>query len=44
MRNYGNAIPIDRYCGGTDDEELLRVIDVLDRYRLVNNVRLKITP
>ncbi len=44
IRNYGNAIPVDRYCGGTDDEELLRVIDILGRYRLVNNVRLKITP
>lgn len=41
LRNYGNAIPIDRYNGGANDTELLRVIEVLKRYHPVLNVRIK---
>ena len=41
LRNYGNAIPIDGYIGGNNDTELLRMIEVLEQYHPMINVRYK---
>ena len=40
MRNYGNVIPIDGYYGG-EDQELLRVLELLDKYESSQNVRVR---